>query len=120
MAGPQGAAYRARKFVRTYWGAVVGTTAAVLLLMMGLFAVNSVLLATDLQLQFDWMLENVKLVAAVGSYWVTESIDRHPAIPWRQALRSDPDLGGRLRTLTTLGTAIVEIEVVDADTNEIL
>ncbi len=76
-------------------------------------------LANTVQQQFEANLERAQVLEMVATNYVKQTLNSQLSVPMREALR-DPKLADNLLMLLTNARAILEIAVVDPDTNQIL
>jgi signal transduction histidine kinase len=82
--------------------------------------ISAVDLGNIMQIEFDSTLDRADLVKSQATEAVKEAVNRQPRnIPLHQALR-DSALTEKLRRLVTAAKAILEIALVEPDSNEIL
>ena len=95
------------------------TLGYVLLTVAMVFAISVASLGNTIQQQFEANLERAEVLELVATNYVKQTLNSQLTVPLREALR-DSTLASNLLELLTNARAILEIAVVDPDTNEIL
>ncbi len=95
------------------------TLGYVLLAVAMVFAISLVGLGNTIQQQFEANLERAEVLNLVATTYVKQTLNSQLTVPLREALR-DKMLAANLLDLLTNARAILEIAVVDPETNEIL
>jgi signal transduction histidine kinase len=95
------------------------TLGYVLLAVAMVFAISMAGLGNTIQQQFEANLERAQVLDMVAANYVKQTLNSRLTVPMREALR-DPGLADNLLMLLTNARAILEIAVVDPDTNQIL
>jgi serine/threonine protein kinase len=111
IASPPGVVYRTGKFVRRHRGAVAGTLAACLALVVSLCLTTAVYGVDEVQRQFESCLVYADTAAKVTTHMLVQSLNHKGAVPIREALR-DPGLQDLLDV--TLSRTILEVAVIDS------
>ena len=91
--------------------------AALVVLMVAFISLADV--TNDMQQQFEATLKRAELLAPVAAKYVTRSLNSQLSVQLDEAMRA-PQLAADLLDLLTQEHAILEIEVVDANTNQVL
>ena len=81
--------------------------------------ISAVDLGNIMQIEFDSTLDRADLVKSQATEAVKEAVNRQRNIPMHEALR-DSALTEKLRRLVTASKAVLEIALVEPDTNRIL
>ena len=81
--------------------------------------ISAVDLGNIMQIEFDSTLDRADLVKSQATEAVKEAVNRQRNIPMHEALR-DSALTEKLRRLVTASKAVLEIALVEPDTNKIL
>lgn len=81
--------------------------------------ISAVDLGNIMEIQFDSTLDRAELLKSQATEAVTEAVNRQRNIPMHEAVR-DSALTEKLRRLVTASKAILEIALVEPDSNEIL
>jgi signal transduction histidine kinase len=81
--------------------------------------ISAVDLGNIMQIEFDSTLDRADLVKSQATEAVKEAVNRQRTIPMHEAVR-DPALTEKLRRLVTASKAILEIALVEPDSNEVL
>src|SRR5215469_6892902 len=95
------------------------TLGYVLLAVAMVFAISLAGLASTIQQQFEANLERASVLNMVATNYVKQTWNSRLTVPMQEALR-DPALADNLLMLLTNARAILEISVVEPDTNRIL
>src|SRR5579885_1988875 len=95
------------------------TLGYVLLAVAMVFIISMVSLGNTIQQQFEANLERAQILEMVATNYVKQTLNSQLTVPLREALR-DPGLADHLLMLLTNARAILEIAVVDPNTNQIL
>src|SRR5437879_4841056 len=96
------------------------TLGSVLLATLIVGLVSAVDLGNIMQIEFDSTLNRADFVKSQATEAVKEAVNRQPRSTTMHDAVRDPALSEKLRTLLTDSKAILEIALVDPDTNEIL
>jgi serine/threonine protein kinase len=119
IASPPGVVYRTSKFVRRHRGAVAGTLAACLALVVSLCLTTAVYGVGEVQRQFESCLLLTDTAAKVTTRMLIQSLNHKDAVPIREALR-DPGLQDLLVSDVTLSRTILEVAVIDTQNETLL
>jgi signal transduction histidine kinase len=95
------------------------TLGSVLLATLIVTVVSAVGLGNLMDLQFRNTLERAELVKSQATEAIKETLNRPGKLPMREALR-DPALLNKLLKLSTLSKSILEIAIVDQETDDVL
>ncbi len=95
------------------------TLGYILLTVAMVVAISMASVSNTIQQQFEANLERAQVLDMVASSFVKQTLNSRLTVPMREALR-DQGLADNLLMLLTNARAILEIAVVDPDTNQIL
>jgi len=111
IASPPGVVYRTGKFIKRHRGALAGTLAACLALVLSLCLTTAAYGVDEVQREFETCLVYADTAGRVTTRMLSQSLNHKGAVPIREALR-DPGLQDLLDV--TLSTTILEVAVVDS------